>query len=155
MSTYPPASCSLSRSVIPLASGRGSAKTPLRRWLLALLLSVLTLIGGCGDEGDKVATAPAALPPSVVAVNAESRPVEEQSEFVGRVVAVEKVELRARVQGFLKERRFTEGQAVKTDEVLFLIEPDQYAWCSSPASLRWVSSFPSRHSRWTSRGPMS
>jgi membrane fusion protein (multidrug efflux system) len=42
------------------------------------------------------------------------------------VVAAERVDLRARVQGFLKERHFTEGQAVKAGQVLFKIEPDQY-----------------------------
>jgi membrane fusion protein, multidrug efflux system len=41
-------------------------------------------------------------------------------------VAVDRVDLRARVEGFLKERRFTEGQLVAVGEVLFVIEPDQY-----------------------------
>jgi membrane fusion protein (multidrug efflux system) len=41
-------------------------------------------------------------------------------------VAVDKVELRARVQGFLKERKFSEGQQVGVGDLLFLIEPDQY-----------------------------
>jgi membrane fusion protein (multidrug efflux system) len=62
----------------------------------------------------------------VIAVPVEREQVTEQSEFVGRVVAVDRVDLRARVPGFLKERRFTEGQEVKADEVLFVIEPDQY-----------------------------
>ncbi|MGB5773191.1 MAG: efflux RND transporter periplasmic adaptor subunit, partial [Sedimenticolaceae bacterium] len=57
---------------------------------------------------------------------AETRPVEDQAQFVGRVVAVDKVELRARVQGFLKARRFSEGQQVAVGDELFLIEPDQY-----------------------------
>jgi len=93
-----------------------------RRWLpLALLLA----LGACGEQ--QQAAAPTdAPPPSVVAVKAESKPVEEQAQFVGRVVAVDKVELRARVQGFLKERRFTEGQTVEVGDVLFAIEPDQY-----------------------------
>jgi membrane fusion protein (multidrug efflux system) len=62
----------------------------------------------------------------VIAVPVEREQVAEQAEFVGRVVAVDRVDLRARVPGFLKERRFTEGQEVKADEVLFVIEPDQY-----------------------------
>jgi len=52
--------------------------------------------------------------------------VEEQAQYVGRVVAADKVELRARVQGFLKERRFQEGQEVAVGDLLFRIEPDQY-----------------------------
>lgn len=94
--------------------------------LLTLLLPTLIIIGGCGNKADKVADVAKAPTPAVVAIKAESKPVEEQAQFVGRVVAVDKVELRARVQGFLKERKFTEGQEVKTGDLLFEIEPDQY-----------------------------
>jgi membrane fusion protein (multidrug efflux system) len=62
----------------------------------------------------------------VIAVAAERRQIDSQSDFVGRVAAIDRVELRARVQGFLKERSFTEGQQVAVGEVLFQIEPDQY-----------------------------
>jgi len=59
-------------------------------------------------------------------VAATLKPVEQQVTFVGRVAAVDKVELRARVEGFLKERRYTEGDEVAAGEILFVIEPDQY-----------------------------
>jgi membrane fusion protein (multidrug efflux system) len=88
-------------------------------------MSLLGLLAGCGAEAPTGA-ADSGPPPSVVAVKAESKPVEDQAQFVGRVVAVDKVELRARVQGFLKERKFTEGQQVAVGELLFVIEPDQY-----------------------------
>ena len=95
-----------------------------QRYLRALLIPVVLGLAACGDrQPAEVAAAP---PPSVVAVRAETRPVEEQAQFVGRVVAEDKVELRARVQGFLKERKFTEGQQVAVGDELFLIEPDQY-----------------------------
>ncbi len=87
------------------------------------LLALLTLFG-CQQQ--QQAEAPEAPPPTVTAVKAESRSIEEASEFVGRVVAVNRVELLARVEGFLKERRFTEGQQVSEGDVLFKIEPDQY-----------------------------
>jgi membrane fusion protein (multidrug efflux system) len=100
------------------------AHTASRRYLHALLIPVVLGLAACGDrQPTEVAAAP---PPSVIAVRAETRPVEDQSQFVGRVVAVDKVELRARVQGFLKEWEFTEGQTVEIGEELFLIEPDQY-----------------------------
>jgi membrane fusion protein (multidrug efflux system) len=84
----------------------------------------LVSMAGCSDPQQAgVAEAP---PPSVIAVRAEVRPVTEQSRFVGRVSAVHRVELKARVEGFLKERRFEEGQMVNTGDVLFEIEPDQY-----------------------------
>ena len=92
----------------------------------ALLLAAAVTLTGCGEQPDATDANTAAPPPSVVAVAAKSEPIDEQAEFVGRVVAVNRVELRARVPGFLKERRFTEGQEAQADEVLFLIEPDQY-----------------------------
>jgi membrane fusion protein (multidrug efflux system) len=95
-----------------------------QRYLRALLIPVVLGLVACGDrQPAEVAAAP---PPSVVAVRAETKPVEDQAQFVGRIVAVDKVELRARVQGFLKERKFTEGQQVAVGDELFLIEPDQY-----------------------------
>jgi membrane fusion protein (multidrug efflux system) len=101
--------------------------TPIcrHRWLsTVLVLPVLAVLSACGEQ--QQAPPVDAPPPSVVAIKAESKPVEQQAQFVGRVVAVNKVELRARVQGFLKERRFTEGQTVEVGDVLFVIEPDQY-----------------------------
>ncbi len=92
-----------------------------------LALAVLLPIAGCGE--DKQTSNPAAMtapPPSVIAVAAKSQAIEAQAEFVGRVAAIDRVELRARVTGFLKERSFTEGKPVAVDEVLFQIEPDQY-----------------------------
>jgi membrane fusion protein, multidrug efflux system len=46
--------------------------------------------------------------------------------FTGRIEAVDKVELRARVDGYLKRRAFTEGQIVQNGDVLFQIEQQQY-----------------------------
>ncbi len=97
----------------------------LRWYLLTFLLLAPVILGGCAEK-EPAGSATKSPPPSVIAVKAETRPVEEQAEFVGRVVAVDKVELRARVQGFLKERSFTEGQLVEVGDLLFVIEPDQY-----------------------------
>jgi len=103
---------------------KGPSRCGLAAVPVLVLAAVLTQLAGCGAEAPQ---APAAAPPpAVVAVAAKSAPINEQSEFVGRVVAVDKVELRARVQGFLKERLFDEGQEVTVGEVLFMIEPDQY-----------------------------
>jgi membrane fusion protein (multidrug efflux system) len=61
-------------------------------------------------------------PPAVGVIKAERRPVTESVEFVGRIEAVNRVEIRARVTGFLQERLFQEGQEVKAGDVLFRIE---------------------------------
>ena len=78
--------------------------------------------------GKEAATgaAPQAPPPAVgvTAVNREA--VTASHGFIGRVVAVDEVDVRARVQGFLRERLFTEGQVVKAGDPLFLIEQEPY-----------------------------
>jgi len=89
-------------------------------------LSLALLLAACGGPDPKTTQVGQAPPPSVEVVAAALKPVEQQVAFVGRVAAVDKVELRARVEGFLKERRYTEGQDVAVGEVLFVIEPDQY-----------------------------
>jgi membrane fusion protein, multidrug efflux system len=89
-----------------------------------VLLCLVLAVAGCssGDRGVEAA----APPPSVTVLQLEAEPVTETARFVGRVVAAERVELRARVQGFLRERSFTEGHKVAVGDRLFLIEPEPY-----------------------------
>jgi membrane fusion protein (multidrug efflux system) len=61
-------------------------------------------------------------PPAVGVMVAERRAVTESTDFVGRVEAPDRVELRARVTGFLQERLFREGQEVPAGAVLFRME---------------------------------
>ena len=90
---------------------------------LTLVVAASLLLASCGGEPPGRSRRP---PASVVAVAAKSEAINDQSDFIGRVVAMDKVELRARVQGFLKRRAFTEGQEVEGGDLLFEIEPDQY-----------------------------
>jgi membrane fusion protein (multidrug efflux system) len=74
-----------------------------------------------GSQGE--APAP---PPSVTVVAAFSEEIRPTVTFTGRVQAQDKVELRARIDGFLQKRLFEEGQDVKVGDLLFVIEPDAY-----------------------------
>lgn len=65
-------------------------------------------------------------PPAVGIQEAARRPVTESTEFVGRVEAVERVEIVARITGFLQERLFQEGQEVKRGDPLYRIERQTY-----------------------------
>lgn len=65
--------------------------------------------------------------PAVEVIRVEPRDVTPTAQFVGRVEAVQRAELRARVTGFLEERRFTEGARVEAGELLFVIEPEPFA----------------------------
>jgi membrane fusion protein, multidrug efflux system len=75
----------------------------------------------------QAAAAESAVPPPAVTVSpVVNRQVTETADFVGRVVAIDKVDVVARVPGFIEERNFTEGQQVKTGDLLFRIEQDTY-----------------------------
>lgn len=107
---------------------RRCARFPVGVALLPALLTLL-LLWGCGGDKDKEKAG--AKAPETPAVMVQAAPpavadVAVNAEFVGRVAAKENIEVRARVEGFLKERLFTEGSLVKKGDLLFIIEPRQY-----------------------------
>lgn len=65
----------------------------------------------------------AQAPVRVGVAAAGTKEISKGADFVGRVDAVEKVEIRARVKGYLDSVKFEEGQAVKVGEPLYEIEP--------------------------------
>ncbi len=65
-------------------------------------------------------------PPAVGTIAASRQPVTESTELTGRIEAINRVDLRARVAGFLQERLFTEGQEVRAGDPLFRIERAPY-----------------------------
>lgn len=62
-------------------------------------------------------------PPEVVVSQPVRRRLVEWDEYTGRFDAVESVELRTRVAGYLTEIKFTDGQDVKAGDLLFVIDP--------------------------------
>src|SRR6201993_1686234 len=58
-------------------------------------------------------------PPSVGVVKAEPTAITESSEFIGRIQAINRVALTARVTAFLDQRFFTEGAEVKQGDLLY------------------------------------
>jgi membrane fusion protein, multidrug efflux system len=89
------------------------------RWCVALVL----LLAACDDD-KKAAKEPPAPAVSVIAVAEDE--IRPSVSFTGRVQAQDKVELRARVEGFLEKRLFNEGQDVKEGDLLFVIEQAPY-----------------------------
>jgi membrane fusion protein (multidrug efflux system) len=98
---------------------RRSAAVPV------VVLALSLALAGCGDGGRTAAVAPAP-PPAVTVVKIAQEELRPTITFTGRIAATDKVELRARVDGFLDERRFTEGAKVKQGDVLFVIEKAPY-----------------------------
>ena len=94
----------------------------MRPLLSVCLLSLL--IAGC-DESKETAAAPPPKP-AVGVRPAVTRGVKQSFEFVGRIKAINKVDLRARVEGFLDKVLFREGQDVKTGDLLYQIEKVQF-----------------------------
>lgn len=65
-------------------------------------------------------------PPAVGVVEAARSPIRDTFEFMGRVEATDRVDLVARVNGFLEERLFTEGDEVKKGDLLYRLERPPY-----------------------------
>jgi membrane fusion protein (multidrug efflux system) len=84
----------------------------------------LVALAACGRQ-DQQSEAPPP-PPAVAVVAVIKQDIKPQVTFSGRVTARDKVEVRARVEGFLQKRLFTEGQDVKEGDLLLVIEQEQY-----------------------------
>src|SRR5271154_5923409 len=87
---------------------------------------VAAVLCGCGRSQNADHAPAAASVPAVTVAAAALKSVTPAGTFVGRVQAVNTVNLVSRVEGFLQQRTFTEGQEVKTGDPLFVIEPDTY-----------------------------
>jgi membrane fusion protein (multidrug efflux system) len=80
-------------------------------------------MAACGQEGEQQAQQQnQPPPPGVIVVKAERREVHPSDQFTGRAEAKDQVDLLARVEGFLDERAFEEGQEVKAGDLLFRLE---------------------------------
>ena len=87
-------------------------------WLCASAILALSL-GGCGDGQNPNAGPP---PPAVTVATPVKQTVTDFDEYVGRFVAVDSVEVRARVSGYLEKVHFNDGQSVKEGDLLFSID---------------------------------
>jgi len=84
-------------------------------------VAALVLLGGC-----KTPEIPPPTPPEVVVAAPTQRDVTVYADFTGNTVAVESVEIRARVQGFLESLHFKPSSFVKKGDLLFVIERAPY-----------------------------
>lgn len=79
-------------------------------------------LAGCGKK-DEAAAPP---PPPVTVANPLKKVTTDWDEFTGRFDAVEQVQIRARVTGFVTNVAFTDGAVVKAGDLLYEIDPRQY-----------------------------
>jgi multidrug efflux system membrane fusion protein len=90
----------------------------------------------CGESQQQQQAAPP--PPTVTVAIPTRRQIVDYDEYVGRFVAVNSVEIRARVSGYLEKVHFTDGQLVKEGDLLFTIDkrPFQTALDQAKANLQ-------------------
>src|SRR6516165_2718073 len=82
-------------------------------------LASLALLFGCGEGQKQQVVLP---PPKVTVARPVQRTIVDHDEYVGRFVAVESVEIRARVSGYLAKVHFQDGQYVKQGDLLFTVD---------------------------------
>ena len=96
-----------------------------RRYRLVVAgLVLIWPLTGCGNGDERAKAAPP--PPAVTVVAVAAHDIRPSVTFTGRVQARDKVDLRARVEGFLEKRLFNEGQDVNQGDLLFVIEQAPY-----------------------------
>jgi membrane fusion protein, multidrug efflux system len=93
-----------------------------RAMLFGCALLMTPLLAACDSK--PVASAPP--PPPVTVARPLQKTITEWDEYTGRFTAVESVEVRARVSGFIDSVHFKEGQIVKRGDALFVIDPRPY-----------------------------
>jgi membrane fusion protein (multidrug efflux system) len=91
-------------------------------WLAVLLVALST--PSFAEEAKSQSAAPKAVP--VTTVIAQEKPITQVKDFVGRIEAIDRVEVKARVTGYLEAVLFKEGELVKEGQPLYRIEQDTF-----------------------------
>jgi len=96
-------------------------------WFAAgvLAATILVQLAGC-TRGESATSAAAPAAPSITVATVVSRQITDSDEFTGRFEAVDRVEIRPRVSGYISSVNFVQGREVTKGEVLFVIDPRPY-----------------------------
>ncbi len=103
--------------------------------LAAAVVLLAPLLAACGQSQPPAGGPPPA--PAVTVAKPIERGVTEQDEYVGRFVAVDSVEIRARVSGYLDQIHFRDGQMVKQGDLLFTIDKRPFQNTVARPKERW------------------
>lgn len=115
-------------------------RTACRPRALPAILALAALGFASGCERQPAPDTAGQQPSPTVTVSPVVRDAVQQGvEFLGRVAAVEEVDLRARVTGILRERAFEEGALVAQGELLFVIDPEPFEAALEAAQARLES----------------
>jgi RND family efflux transporter MFP subunit len=110
------------RSGVPRAPALRASMHPM---LAGLAIAVLVALAAsaCSSEAAPAAGPP---PPEVSVASVLTRDVSQWEDFTGRVAAVESVELRPRVSGYVQRVAYAEGEEVRKGDLLFVVDPRPY-----------------------------
>ena len=113
-----------------------SAKTHSSRLSLFVSIAAAFALTACQDDGAGQAGGPPPAPPVSVA-NPVVKPIVEFDDFTGRFEAVDFVEVRSRVGGYIQEIHFADGRLVNAGDLLFTIDrrPFEAALVAAQASV--------------------
>jgi RND family efflux transporter MFP subunit len=108
----------------------------MRKLILAVMIAGALALAACA-QGQSEPRAAAPSPPAVTVAKPVGKMLADQDEYVGRFVAVESVEVRARVSGYLDAIHFRDGQIIKQRDLLFTIDrrPFEIALAQAQAAL--------------------
>ncbi len=109
---------------------------PIRYLLMAGLavVAIVVALAGCTSEAAPVDAMPP--PPEVSVATVLSKPVRHWDDFTGHVAAVESVEIRPRVSGYVERVAYEEGQEIDKGDLLFVIDPRPYRAALAQAQAR-------------------
>jgi RND family efflux transporter MFP subunit len=107
-------------SAFASVSGRGWVAVTTALGLTGAV--VFAVVGSEGGAEAQTAVAPPP-PPEVTVAQPVLRPVDDWSEHTGRFVAVQEVDVRPRVSGYLQRAHFVDGEYVRQGQLLFTLDP--------------------------------
>lgn len=101
-------------------------RRPAAALAAGLVVFFVLALGAVGCGGETSAQAPAAQAPSVGVATPLERTVTEWDGYTGRLSAVETVQVRPRVSGYVEEVHFREGSLVRQGDLLFTLDPRSF-----------------------------
>ncbi len=120
----------MSTTKIEFANGRSQRLGHFSRFLRRRPPAIGALTGAvmlvCGLAASVVAQQPGPAAVPVGTVIAERKPIAQTADFVGRIQAIERVDIQARITGYLEQVLFKEGETVKEGQPLYRIEKDLF-----------------------------
>lgn len=102
-------------------------------WSIGLVAAAMLLMAGCDASPQARPTPP---PPAVVVALVQRADINPRIEYVGQTVAIDSVDLRARVEAVLQRRAFREGDDVQAGALLFALEREPFEAAVAAAAAR-------------------